>query len=708
MAKKRSKPKSKKPPAGGPKSAAGGYAKHRDDMAVKSRDRSTAGREVGPHLPPKRPARKKACRTSLRLFCEKYLPDIFPLAWAAPHLTAIDRLERCAISGGQFAFAMPRGMGKSKLCEAGALWATLYGHRRFVVLIGASADAAEESLNNIKLWIETNDLLHEDFGEVTHYVRAMEGIAQRAGGQTANGKRTRIGWKGKSAVYPTVPRSPASGARIRVTGITGRIRGLSAVAASGESLRPDLAIVDDPQTDEVADSPAQVAKLERVLNGAVLGLAGPKKKIAAFVPCTVIAPGDLADRILDRERNPVWQGQRSRMVESFPTNAALWEEYADLRKASQRAGGSGEPATALYAARRAEMDLGAVVTWPERFNDDELSAVQNAMNIRIDRGREAFDAECQNDPRPRVVAGQLPDLDPAAFAAKVNHVLRGVVPPECSRLTAFVDCGLVLWYAVVGWTEGFAGAVVDYGTWPRQGRTYFTKSDAGRTLATEFPTLGEQAALWAGLKALSGELLSATYTRGDGGEMPVGLCLVDSGYEEKTVSQFCRQTPFLGRVVPSKGFGITAARPPMDTWAKKSEGERKGDNWRQRPDRLVVFDTNHWKTFVTQRLLTPEGGSGSLYLFGRPDEHQLFADHLTAEYRTATEGHGRRLIEWARRPNRDNDWLDCVVGSAVAASVLGVRWDSAVAAGELPARAGVKKKVRLSELYARKHGGLPV
>lgn len=688
------------------KAAGGRGDRHREVMAERSRLGSAERREVGAHSPPADPARKDACRTSLRLFCETYLADVFPLKWAPAHLAALDRLETCARYGGQFAFAMPRGMGKSKMSRAGALWAALYGWRSFVVLIGPSAPAGEEAMEDLKLWLETNDVLHEDFGEVTHYVRALEGIAQRAGGQTLNGQRTRIGWKGSTLTLPTVPGAVCSGALIRVAGITGRIRGMSATTGDGRSLRPDLAIVDDPQKDESADSPAGVAKLERLLNGAVLGMAGPKKKIAAFVPCTVIAPGDLADRILDRERNPVWHGQRTRMVESFPTATALWEEYADMRKSSQRAGGKGEPANEFYRARRAEMDAGAVVSWPERFNEDEDSAIQHAMNFRIDRGVAAFQAECQNEPQPELGDGQLPDLDAAALVEKVNGAPRGTVPVECTRLTAFIDCGKgLLWYAVAGWTERFAGAVVDYGTWPRQSRTYFTKSDASRTVATEFPTLSEEAGLWAALKVLSGELLSRHYPRGDGGTMPINLCAVDSGYQEKTVTQFCRQTPFVGRQVPSKGLGITAGRPPMDTWGKKHEGERKGDNWRQRPDRLVVFDANHWKTFTVNRLLTPEGGAGSLYLFGEPAAHQLFGDHLTAEYRTQTSGHGRTLIEWALKPNRDNDWLDCLVGCAVVASVSGVQWSSATAAGEPHRPREPRKVVKLSDLYKQKHGG---
>ena len=48
------------------------------------------------------------------------------------------------------------------------------------------------------------------------------------------------------------------------------------------------------------------------------------------------------------------------------------------------------------------------------------------------------------------------------------------------------------------------------------------------------------------------------------------------------------------------------------------------------------------------------------------------ADHLTAEYRVKTQGRGRTVDEWKLRPERaDNHWFDCLVGSAVAASIQG-------------------------------------
>ena len=42
--------------------------------------------------------------------------------------------------------------------------------------------------------------------------------------------------------------------------------------------------------------PEQCAYREKIVAGAVLGLAGPKTLIAVLLPCTVIYTGDRADK----------------------------------------------------------------------------------------------------------------------------------------------------------------------------------------------------------------------------------------------------------------------------------------------------------------------------------------------------------------------------------------------------------------------------
>jgi hypothetical protein len=699
----------KKPPAppAAPNPPSGGYDKFRDQQAAISRERSKSGREAGPLPPVVDPIRKACCRENLRLFFETYFPERFPLAWCPDHLTCIAKMQTCILEGGQMAFAMPRSSGKTSLAEAGAIHALVYGHRRYVALVGASEDAAKEMLLSIKMEFETNELLFQDFPEVCHLIRQLEGINNRANGQTLNGERTRIAWTDTRAVLPTVPGSASSGGRLRVAGITGRIRGMKATVVTGESIRPDLAIVDDPQTDDSAVSPSQNNKREAILNGAILGLAGPRTRIACFVPTTIIAPGDLSDRILDRQRHPVWQGEKSRMVIDWPKNMEMWDKYADLRKNSQRHGGKGEEATVFYVANRAAMDAGTKVSWPQRFYSDEISGIQHAMNLRCDRGTARFQAEYQNDPEPDAIAGLMCDLETDVIVRKLNRAKRGMVPPDCTRLTAFVDVGGgVLYYVVCGWNEGFGGAVVDYGTCPKQNRAYFAAVDARPSLADVFKNHDDTARVYAGLKATVDAVVNRPYPRQGGGELRVGMCCVDTGWLPDTVYTFCRESSLAALLMPYRGYGIGASSNPMANWAPRPGEGRPGWFWRKTATTgsgrgtHILADVNHWKSFVTSRLLTPAGGVGCLSLFGDdPTSHQLFADHLTSEYRVRTSGHGREVDEWRVKVGKpDNHWWDCLVGNAVAASALGVQWSAAGALGEsVPPRAA-RPKISLKQL----------
>jgi hypothetical protein len=52
----------------------------------------------------------------------------------------------------------------------------------------------------------------------------------------------------------------------------------------------------------------------------------------------------------------------------------------------------------------------------------------------------------------------------------------------------------------------------------------------------------------------------------------------------------------------------------------------------------------------------------------------MLSEHLTSEYFVKTEARGRTVDEWKQRPEQpDNHWFDCLVGSSVAASMMGAR-----------------------------------
>ena len=566
----------------------------------------------------------------------------------------------------------------SSLSEAAAVWAMLYGHREFVCLVGATETAALEMLESIRTEIESNELLDADFPEVCYPISKLEGIVSRANGQTVHGERTRITWTANEIVLPTVKDSVSSGIIVRCAGITGRIRGMRYKRSDGRSVRPDLVIVDDPQTRDSARSLSQNRTRERILSGDILGLAGPGRKIAGIMPCTVIERGDMADVILDRDKHPEWNGERCKMLYAMPSHMELWEEYFSVMDESLHELGNISRATEFYRENRERMDEGAVVAWPERHNDDEESALQNAMNL-MHRDHFAFSSEYQNEP-----LSDDEDMDRMLssdeIASKTNGLDRMVVPLDCHRLTMFVDVQKTcLFYTVCAFADDFTGSVIEYGTFPEQNTRRFSLSTITRRLCDIYKSSVE-AQLYSGISALVKDKASCVYRREDGTELQVGMIAIDANWGISTdiVYQFCRQTEFRGRVIPAHGRYVGASSKPMSEYRKKP-GERVGLNWivtssaSQRAIRHIAFDTNFWKSFVHERLASPIGERGCLTLYGsRPYEHELYAEHMTAEFRVRTQGRGRTVDEWKLRPDRsDNHWLDCTVGCAVLASSMG-------------------------------------
>jgi hypothetical protein len=399
------------------------YGKMKDRARARNVALAIAGRDIGELPAVVNEERKTAAAGSFRQFCDAYFPLTFHLPWSPDHLKVIAKVEQAVMRGGLFAMAMPRGSGKTTLAECACIWAVLNGHREFVCLIGSDEGHAMDMLESIKMELDGNELLLEDYPEVVYPIQSLDGIANRCNGQLYQGQRTHIGWTAREVVLPTMPGSVASGAIIKVAGITGRIRGMKYKRADGRTVRPTLVVLDDPQTDESARSLSQCATRESILAGAVLGLAGPGKKISGIMPCTVIRPGDMADSILDRDKHPEWNGERTKMVYSFPNSERLWARYAEIRAESMRQGNAGQEATEFYDLNREAMDDGAEIAWPERFNHDELSAIQHAMNLKL-QDEAAFFAEYQNEPLPEDTEGD-DELTAEQIAAKINRFRRG-------------------------------------------------------------------------------------------------------------------------------------------------------------------------------------------------------------------------------------------------------------------------------------------
>ncbi len=241
-------------------------------------------------------------------------------------------------------------------------------------------------------------------------------------------------------------------------------------------------------------------------------------------------------------------------------------------------------------------------------------------------------------------------------------------------------------------------------------RTRSGRTSRSATPGTRWPSRPRPAAwggaIYAGLETLTQDYLGREWRRDDGAMLRIERCLIDANWGSSTdiVYQFCRQSAFAGIVLPSHGRFVGASSQPFSEYRRKP-GDRVGHNWRmpnvqgKRAVRHVLYDTNYWKSFIHARLAVPMGERGCLSLFGdKPEQHRLFADHLTAEYRVKTEGRGRTVDEWKLRPERaDNHWLDCLVVCAVAASIQGAVLFGTD--GQAPAK---RERVSLAELQRRR------
>jgi hypothetical protein len=656
------------------------YEAHRLKMAQRMREMRAAGSDLGEIPPPYDQERRDQGQESFRFFCETYRPKAFYLGWSTAHLRAIDRLEVTVRQGGLFALAMPRGQGKTTLGITAAIWALLYGFRRYVCLIGATETKAERLLKSIKSELRHNALLLEDFPEVCLPIRALEGKASRASSQTIGGDPTGIEWLTNFIVLPTVQGSPASGGVVSVCGITGDVRGQQYTTPQGDVLRPDYVIPDDPQTHESAKSGEQTDDRISIINGDVLGLSGPGVKIAGVMPCTVIRKGDLADQALDREVSPEWHGERTQMLYGMPTNMDLWNQYYEIRSASMRNGGTGEEATEFYRENLEEMNQGCEPSWPERFNYDEASAVQNAMNLYF-RDESTFWAEYQN--HPLEIQSDDATLSEDEITHRVGIHKKGQLPEYTDKLVGFIDIQQeLLYYGAAGFKFDFSGGVVEYGAWPQQRGDSFKLAGVRKSLSRAYPGDSLEVRWKKGLTDLVEYLVGKKWKTDSGLELGFSKILIDANYgiSRNLVYEFCRQSKYRSILYPSHGKGITASSEPLNAKHVKKLGRTVGTHWRfdrakDSPIRHILYDTNFWKSFFHSRLATEPGTSGSFVLYqALPHEFSGLAKHLKAEYSVRTSGKGREIDEWKLKPDRpDNHWLDCLVGCHVAASVEGCK-----------------------------------
>ena len=505
--------------------------------------------------------RRLACKRDLRLFDETYLRNIFYMPWSDDQLRCIRKAEAVILDDGQFSLAMPRGGGKTANVRGAITWATAYAHRRFPFNIGSTDPKSLQTLEAIKTFWYSSPLLLQDFPEIAWAIRQTENRFHRTRGQTFYGHNTYIEWGSSSVRFPCLLLPPEEAERFLKPRVNGKLKSLKdedlsiyqlreypdrwiprqaginiATAGIGGSIRgeaethpitleqprPDVVILDDIQKDQTAESPTQVEKLVNLIDGAIVGLAGPGGHIAALMPCTVTRVGDVSDTYLDPEKKPEWRGERCKLVSAWPdgitdtqitleTSAGKrWNEYLEIRRDSYRdfdlhtrdcehcrdnmvdpcsTGKAIQFApTQYYLDHRGVMDDGFEVTWDERYGNPvlqpngsivrkdwrEISAQQHAMNLRA-KAPLTFPAEYQNEGRDADEGEIL--ITPVQLMRKIVDIPQDHLPPDAQFVVAQIDVqNEILFYTVFATDPDFNGVFTRRGTFPEIRTRWFTKA----------------------------------------------------------------------------------------------------------------------------------------------------------------------------------------------------------------------------------------
>lgn len=666
-----------------------------------SRRQGSESADIGPiDYSRRNKERYEACRSDLLRFLVEYFPNSTGLRpFSADHKRVISRIESCIIRGGRYANVVYRGFGKTSIAEGTTLWATLYGHRKFVPIFSATDKLAKDIIKSLKREFSENDMLADDFPEALQAILALDGKWQRCDSQTCEGMPTFILWNSDRIILPSIHGSPCSGAVIAAHGLTSAVLGMKHKRPDGTQQRPDFVLIDDPQTAESAKSPGQNATRLDIIVRSILKMAGHRKRLACIVNGTVREPDDMIDVLLDQKQSSAWQSERIPMVRKWAdAHETLWlgnqdtgENYAAIRRAfdPQLVGDQDRAhreANEFYLANFEAMNAGAEVSWEwcyqEADPDDpnaipELSAIQHAYNMLIDDGESAFASEMQCLPI-RAGLNDGPAATRDQIAARMVAVPRGTVPESMERLTGMIDVqGKMLYWMVVAWRDDFTGHVVDYGSYPDQNRTHFTFATAKRTIKMAHPGMGDEGALHAALKALTQALLLRDWKRTDGTNLRLERLMIDANFNTPIIHRFIELSDFAGLITPSFGryYGAKSAKTLAMNKINPGDTRRDGiiltKGGTKHKVRHALVDVNYWKSFVHNRLKTETGDRGSLTLFRDPTEHRMLIDHLVSE-RCEVKTVYRTVEEWTlSQPGLDNHLLDCLVGAAAGAILQG-------------------------------------
>lgn len=257
----------------------------------------------------------------------------------------------------------PRGEAKSTLgTQLIVLWCIVTGRKHFIPIVMDAWDQAAAMLEAIKTELSDNPRLQMDFPEAC----------------------------GAGRVWNAGVVLTRNDVKIQAFGSGKKMRGLR----HGPH-RPDLVMLDDIENDENVRQLEQRKKLESWVTKTVLNLGPPDGTMDVIYLNTILHYDSVANRF---HKKPRWVRRKFKAIMRWPDRMDLWQQWEELFL-SEASGDEDEDgaqteigaAQAFYLQNKAEMERGAVVSWPA------VRPLLRLMQIRAE-DHHAFDCEYQNDP----------------------------------------------------------------------------------------------------------------------------------------------------------------------------------------------------------------------------------------------------------------------------------------------------------------------
>lgn len=590
---------------------------------------------------------------------------------------------------------------------------------KFLLHFGAIGDATDRSKKWILNNILYNPILAEDFPEVVYPLLTYEHRSQKP--VTFNGEPVEASWSGNSIVLPTIRGSDSSGIRIQYLSIGGNgDRGIDATVGY-VAHRPSFVAIDDPQSDQSAQSPAMVQKMARKIKSTIEHLGGfrgkKRAKISVAAILTPICPGDLSDILMDHKVSPDYRGERYPLLKSMPKRMDLWKKYKKLRIESLDQYDDERLSEQFYTDNREEMDDGLVSNAPSEMEEGDHSAGQYAMDLWCSDARSFWAEKMLDSSMSQYVSAS--DLVPAVVSGKNNLLKPWVVPSWTQALTAHIDVGdHYLCYEIVAFGDEYESAhTVAFGWWPDQGTADVTKHKPVYSIQTEYDGKTVPDRIENAIKDCLEFIYNSDYVTEQGSPVDVekdsrfsharkktrfpflAAIGIDAGGSNENAVWNAAQSfnstyhaialpLYGGYAIGGKSMGRYLLNPSEGEWSRGYvEAHRE---WIENPKRVrkyrgkfshvkhaLLYDVNVFKSrrLSAWTLASEQAGSHSIADFP-PDFLDTYSKHLCSEeYATVRMRDGTYYDKWrVREGGGDNEFLDTNTACWALADYIGIEF----------------------------------